>query len=161
MPFQAQALAALSLGTRAGLAAKTSLSSGQLSPSTAALCQQTKPSWKAVKLVSRKHGQHWQTLWLVSSAAAGSPGCGGRSRAWAEENHTHHPLPAMQPITGGRWVKTSSYKPGETNAKGGDFFALCSVHSWSVPRARDVYVKHHSPRTQGVIHFHITRHSVM
>lgn len=134
VPSQARSLAALSLGTQAGLAAKTSLSSGQLSPSTATLCQQPKPSWKARKPVSRKHGQRWRTPLLLSSAAARSPGCRGRSRAWAEENHVRHPPPAMQPDTGGRWVKTMHF--GETNAKGGGFFALCSMRSWSVPLAR-------------------------
>lgn len=119
VPSQARSLAALSLGTQAGLAAKTSLSSGQLSPSTATLCQQPKPSWKARKPVSRKHGQHWRTPLLLSSAAARSPGCRGRSRAWAEENHVRHPPPAMQPDTGGRWVKTSSCILGKQMQKEG------------------------------------------
>jgi len=79
-----------------------------------------------------------EPLWPVSSAAAGSPGCRGRrTRAWAEEQLTHRPPPAKQLFTGGRWGKTSSCKPGETDAKEG-----VSLH--------------HAARVAGLSHLHNT-----
>lgn len=49
-------------------------------------------------LVSIKHGQHWQSLWLASSASMGSPGRRAQ-HGQKKNNHIHHLPPATQLIT--------------------------------------------------------------